>query len=140
MIQVLEVRDIQMESEVKYSNQVNTYNVTTNLMSDDYVPYRLAQSAMIWLGPNGELGELELIFPKVSEQSFWPKHSFVETVKGVPLFKIDSQPSDVTVAHQKDGFMIWIDQNHEVNVSIISQNLIFLLSDKKLIGIYCKYR
>ncbi|MCZ4142439.1 hypothetical protein BZG17_32115, partial [Escherichia coli] len=124
---------------VEHISEVKTYNVTTDLMSDDYLPNRIAQSAMMWLGPDGELGELECIFPKITERPCCNTVTQIETKEGFPLLEIVSNPEEVSVMHQKDGFIIWLDQTSEVNIHLSYGNVVFLLADKQLVGIDCKH-
>lgn len=55
MIKINSIKDIKTEIEISYTPEVKTYDISTTLMTDECKPYRVAESAMIWINEVGFL-------------------------------------------------------------------------------------
>lgn len=63
MIRLLDIRVEETDIETSNIPEVRTYNIISGMMSDDCKPFRIAQSAMIWMTEDGYIGEIECIYP-----------------------------------------------------------------------------
>lgn len=138
MIRVMGFNDVQTEIEVSYTAEVKTYNLITDLMSDECEPYRVAQSAMLWLNRNGDIGELECIYPKVVESSPCRFSELIYEQKGLPQLEVTSDDSDVYVQHHEEGYIVWFTKGKVIDSQIQMKNTTFLLAGSELSGIVCK--
>jgi hypothetical protein len=139
LIKIVGIQDVQTEIEATYAVEVKTYNLVTGYMSDDCQPYRVAQSAMIWLNNAGEIGEVECIYPRVVEIPPCTMSEQVEKQEGFPKLDITSEASEVCIQHQEGNFTIWFEKDKAVNSQIQAGTITFLLTEGNvLVGIICK--
>ncbi|HAK1623352.1 TPA: hypothetical protein H1053_002809, partial [Listeria monocytogenes] len=79
-----------IKSENNYEESVQNFDILTERMEDDFIPYRVEQNVMMWLNDDGIIGEIECIFPTQIEQQI----SLIEeektfVLKGFPLVDTD---------------------------------------------------
>lgn len=124
--------------EITYIPAVRTYNVASGLMTDNCRPFRIAQSAMIWIDENGYIGEIECIYPVVVEDQICTIKDNVEIFYGFPAFEVVCCDNEVYVQSQDSGFIIWFSKDKEIDTIITFKQLRFLIASNELVGITCK--
>lgn len=139
MIRVTGMNDKKVYIEVKYVQEVKTYNVTTEFMSDDCVNYRVEQSNMIWLNDQGEIGEIESIFPKIVQQAPCYFAEQIEYKNAFPLLHIISKNDDFCVQHDHNEFTMWFVKEKLINLQVNYQNIDFFIGNDELLGIHCRH-
>ncbi len=140
MLKVIGIKQTNLQYEAKYIDQVKNYNILTNYMSDECKPYRIHQTAMLWIDEEGMLGEIECIYPKMVESTEMPELSGISKQQGTPIFELmSSQGIELHIQYQKNSFMIWLAEHKVIHSGIESGNIIFLITaESELIGILCE--
>ncbi len=135
MIKINSIKDIKTEIEISFTPQVKTYNISTALMSDECKPYRVAQSAMLWINHEGYLGEIECIYTEKVDKPQCKYSKVINQVNGFPQFEINTCDNEAYIQDFEDGFIIWLSKNKLINTKVSYGDLIFLLSEKELVAI-----
>lgn len=140
MIKIISYRTEDTNIEITYTPDVRTYNIVSGLMTDDCRPFRIAQSAMIWIDENGYIGEIECIYPIVVEEQTCIFKDKVKTFDGFPAFEIPycGNDNEVYIQNQDSGFIIWFSKDKEIDTIIKFKQLRFLIVSNELVGITCK--
>jgi|LSQX01.2.fsa_nt_gb hypothetical protein len=138
MIKIISYRTKDTNIEITYTPNVRTYNIVSGLMTDDCRPFRIAQSAMIWIDENGYIGEIECIYPIVVEDQICTFKDKVKIFDGFPAFEIPYCDNEVYIQNQVNGFIIWFSKDKEIDTIITFKQLKFLISNNELVGITCK--
>lgn len=138
MIKIVDSITTDTDVEVSVTPQIKTYNIVTGCMSDDCKPYRVAQSAMMWISENGCLGEIECIYPIVVEDDMCSFRETTTQFTGFPVFEIISCDNEAYIQNKDNGFVIWFNKSKEIDTEILFEQLSFLISEKELVGIICK--
>ncbi|WP_411347696.1 hypothetical protein [Paenibacillus sp. WLX2291] len=127
------------QSVCSYIPEVQTFNVITEYMSDECIPYRLSMGACVWLTATGVLGEIELIYPlQLSEHILW-KRNHTSKQKGHPYFQdLEYEYENVVVEVAENQFIIWLDTQSVIDLEITANNLMYLFSKNRLVGLYAK--
>ncbi|EGK1804040.1 hypothetical protein IOO85_001014 [Listeria monocytogenes] len=127
-----------IKSENNYEESVQNFDILTERMEDDFIPYRVEQNVMMWLNDDGIIGEIECIFPTQIEQQI----SLIEeektfVLKGFPLVDTDENVSipEVKVFKNNKYFILYLSELPKYNKEIISENLTFYVNDTELIAI-----
>ncbi|EHT7836480.1 hypothetical protein KXK12_001639 [Listeria monocytogenes] len=127
-----------IKSENHYEESVQNFDILTERMEDDFIPYRVEQNVMMWLNDDGIIGEIECIFPTQIEQQI----SLIEeektlVLKGFPLVDTDENVfiPEVKVFKNNKYFMLYLSESPKYNKEIISENLTFYVNDTELIAI-----
>lgn len=58
MIKLITFKTEDTNIQITYTPDVRTYNVVSGLMNDECKPFKIAQSAMMWVNDKGYLGEI----------------------------------------------------------------------------------
>ncbi|MGX7150326.1 hypothetical protein [Enterococcus ureasiticus] len=125
-------------SENIYEESVENFDILTERMNDDFIPYRVEQNVMMWLDEEGVLGEIECIFPvQLDEEISLVKSKNTLVQNGFPL--IDTEKSVevpvVRVFKNKEYFILYFSELELYDKSIISKNLSFYINNNELIAI-----
>ncbi|EDN9403969.1 hypothetical protein GXD46_08915 [Listeria monocytogenes] len=127
-----------IKSENNYEESVQNFDILTERMEDDFIPYRVEQNVMMWLNDDGIIGEIECIFPTQIEQQI----SLIEeektfVLKGFPLVDTDENVfiPEVKVFKNNNFFILYLSESPKYNKEIISENLTFYVNDTELIAI-----
>ncbi|EAD7915266.1 hypothetical protein EDX87_14655 [Listeria monocytogenes] len=127
-----------IKSENNYEESVQNFDILTERMEDDFIPYRVEQNVMMWLNDDGIIGEIECIFPTQIEQQI----SLIEeedtvVLNGFPL--VDTEENvfipEVKVFKKDNYFMLYLSKSCKYNKIIISENLTFYVYNTELIAI-----
>jgi hypothetical protein len=139
MIRAKEIRHIQgkiLEVSSSYAASVKTYNIVTTFMSDDCKAYQIGNGICIWLDNEGRLGEIECIYPIISDvNSSVESTAEITKIEGIPLIEIVSLDSNGYVVHQTEQFVIWFSENQQVSHEVRQGNIRYLLSKEQIVGI-----
>ncbi|PYE41867.1 hypothetical protein HUB98_07230 [Paenibacillus barcinonensis] len=140
MIKIVSIQDGWTEIEATYTDEVKTYNLVTGYMTDDCQPYRVAQSAMIWLSSSGEIGEVECIFPRIVEESPCKSSGQIKKQEGFPILDITSEPaSEVCIQFHEGDFTIWFAKDKMIDSQVQADSTTFLIAEaNELVGIICR--
>ncbi|MEW4370817.1 hypothetical protein [Paenibacillus kandeliae] len=122
-----------------YVPEVRTFNIVTEYMSDECIPYRVNTSVCVWLTATGTLGEIELIYPRqISEQIVWAS-SNIKTQKGRPYFKdFEYEYENVVVEVSEEQFVIWLNNNGVIDLEVEANNILYLFNYNRLVGLCVK--
>lgn len=131
-----------INSENSYEKSVENFNIATEKMNEDFIPYRVEQNVMIWLNKKGVLGEIECIFPRqIDKELVLEVNEENKEIRGLPL--IDTEKSlrseDVFVFASDKYFVIYLSKEKQYDKKIISQNLVFYLNHLKVIAIKASF-
>jgi hypothetical protein len=138
MIKMISYRTEDTNIEIKYTPDVRTYNIVSGLMTEDCKPFRVAQSAMIWIDENGYIGEIECIYPIVVEEQICTFKDKVKTFYGFPAFEILCCDNEIYIQSKGSGFVIWFSKDKEIDAVITFKQLKFLIANNELVGITCE--
>ncbi len=140
LIKVTDIKESELTFEAKYIKEVRNYDILTNYMSDDCVPYRIHQATMLWISEAGELGEIECIYPIMVESKEPLELSGFPQKHGVPILEVvSSEDAEVWIEYQKNTFIIWLAANKSIQSCIEAANIKFLVTaESELIGILCE--
>jgi hypothetical protein len=138
---LLKIKNILNEvvtSENVYEEAVENFDILTEKMNDDFIPYRVEQNVMMWLDKEGILGEIECIFPmQIDEKMALVESENAEIKDGFPL--IDTEGSIevpiVKVFKNKEYFILYFSELKMYDKKIISKNLSFYVRGDELIAI-----
>jgi len=139
LIKIVGIQDVRTEIEATYTDEVKTYNLVTGYMTDSCQPYRVAQSAMIWLSGSGEIGEVECIYPSVVEDSPCRLSGKINKQEGFPKLDITLEAaSEVCIQHHEGDFTIWFAKDKVIDSQILADTVSFLVTKThELVGINC---
>lgn len=137
MIKVVDVCEMNINTDVSFTPEVKTYNILTGKMTDECKPFRIAQSAMMWIDSEGFLGEIECIYPQIVKESLCEKSSNIAKKSGLPKLEIDGCANEISIQHWNDGYIIWISKDKEIDSQIDFDKLVFWISDNELVAIKC---
>lgn len=135
MIKLVGVQDINVDIKASFTPSVKTYNIVSGLMSDDCQPYRVAQSVMIWLTPEGFLGEIEAIYPPLVSYSLDESLEGIDKQRGFPLFEVGACDNDGFIQHLENGFRIWFSKEKTTSLLISYKNVDFFVAGDKLLSV-----
>jgi len=138
MIKIKSYKTKDTNIEVTYTPNVKTYNIVSGLMTDDCRPFRIAQSAMLWIDENGYIGEIECIYPIVVKEQICTFKDKMKTFDGFPAFEIPYCDNEVYLQNQDSGFIIWLSKDKNIDTIITFKQLRFLIANGELVGITCK--
>jgi hypothetical protein len=124
---------------VKYTNQfipsVNTFDITSQIMSDEFRPYQIANNAMLWADENGFFGEIEVFSPIVTEISIGLKLPKVRKEFGVPQMTFTKSINKVIVEKYLSTFTVWLSEHPVIDLEVMSDTVTFLFEKEELVGI-----
>ena len=138
MLKIKNILDETVTSENVYEESVENFDILTEKMNDDFIPYRIEQNVMMWLDEKGVLGEIECIFPtQLDEKISLLKNENTLIQNGFPLIDIEEsvEVSEVKVFKNKEYFMLYISESKMYNKKIISKNLSFYVDNNELIAL-----
>ena len=135
MIKLVGVQPIATAVTSTITPEVRTYDIVSEMMSDECKPYRVAEHAMLWLDNQGFLGELECIYPQVVEQPLCNYLDEVIPQNGYPQLIVSSCDNVSYIQHQGDNFSIWLAKDKTIDNEVLSGNVHFLFADNELVGL-----
>lgn len=121
-----------------FEESIGNFDILTENMDNNFTPYRIDQSVMMWISEEGILGEIECIFPEqVSDEITLISSKIVREQNGFPVININEEIScnEVSVFAGDDYFVLYFTNTKEYDMKIISQNLVFYLFNSELIAI-----
>ncbi|WP_348920545.1 hypothetical protein [Enterococcus rotai] len=121
-----------------FEESIGNFDILTEKMDDNFTPYRIEQSVMVWINEEGVLGEIECIFPEqVNDEITLIPSKIVREQNGFPIISINEEIScnEVLVFAGDDYFVLYFTNTKEYDMKIISQNLVFYLFNSELIAI-----
>ncbi|MBO0447669.1 hypothetical protein JZO78_15155 [Enterococcus ureilyticus] len=129
-----------VNSENNFEESIGNFDILTEKMDDNFTPYRIEQSVMMWINEEGVLGEIECIFPEqVNDEITLISSKIVREQNGFPIININEKISfscnEVLVFAGDDYFVLYFTNTKVYDVKIISQNLVFYLFNSELIAI-----
>ncbi|EAC3129703.1 hypothetical protein L1427_000315 [Listeria monocytogenes] len=127
-----------IKSENNYEESVQNFDILTEKMEDDFIPYRVEQNVMMWLNDDGIIGEIECIFPtQIEQQKSLIEEEDTLVLNGFPL--VDTEENvfipEVKVFKNNNYFMLYLSESCKYNKIIISENLTFYVNNTELIAI-----
>jgi hypothetical protein len=138
MIRLLDIRVEETDIETSNIPEVRTYNIISGMMSDDCKPFRIAQSAMIWMTEDGYIGEIECIYPIEVDANMCLFKETINRCDGFPAFEVLCCDNEVYVQNKDNGFTIWLTKRKEIDTEIVYKQLRFFVSNGELVGIVCE--
>lgn len=138
MIRVVQVHDIHFKAEGKISTDVRTYNIVSNLMSDDCLAFSIGLSSIIWLTNQGFLGEIESIYPRLTDKPLCKMAMEVQRKDGVPQIDIVEGENYVSIEAGEQSYTLWLTRDKVIDLEIVCGNISFLTSKDELAAISCK--
>lgn len=138
MIKIKKVDQVRIKTKASYALEERTYNIESELMSDECKGYRIAQNAFLWLTDKGYLGEIESIYPKTIDIPPYRFSPEIRREKGFPQLELVSYQNEVSIQHHEGGFTIWLIVDKTVDYEVISNNISFLASGNQLVAIGAK--
>lgn len=121
-----------------FEESIGNFDILTEKMDDNFTPYRIEQSVMMWINEEGVLGEIECIFPEqVNDEITLISSKIVREQNAFPIININEEIScnEVLVFANDDYFVLYFNNTKEYDMKIISQNLVFYLFNSELIAI-----
>lgn len=137
----MEIKNILAEvitSENVYEESVENFDILTDRMNDDFIPYRVEQNVMMWLDEEGVLGEIECIFPtQLDKEIYLVKNENTLAQNGFPLIDIEKSVKvpEVKVFKNREYFILYFSELGMYNKIVISNNLSFYINNNELIAI-----
>ncbi|PZL71997.1 hypothetical protein [Enterococcus plantarum] len=127
-----------LASDNIYEESVENFDILTEKMNDDFIPYRIEQNVMMWLNEKGIIGEIECIFPmQIDEKISLVESKNSETKDGFPLIDIE-RPIEVPIVKvfkNKEYFILYLSELEMYDKKIKSKNLSFYAKGDELIAI-----
>lgn len=127
-----------LTSENSYEISIMNFDILTEKMNDNFLPYRIEQNVMMWLSDDGLLGEIECIYPEllVEEVNLVKDQNMVKK-SGFPLINMDEslKVPKVKIFLGKEYFILYFSESQNYNKIIISESLTFYVSNATLIAI-----
>ncbi len=106
-------------------------------MTDESKPIQLAGGGCIWLAADGAIGEIEFIFPKIVQKPNEIRAN--QYVIGIPAFELTTPKYDNSfIQVLEEGIIIWLNEQAEIELSIRSEHIEFLISNNQLCGVLIK--
>lgn len=127
-----------VKSENNFEESIGNFDILTEKMDDNFTPYRIEQSVMMWINEEGVLGEIECIFPEqINDEITLISSKIVREQNGFPIININEEIrcNEVLVFADDDYFVLYFTNTKEYDMKIISQNLVFYLFNSELIAI-----
>lgn len=125
-------------SENVYEEAVENFDILTEKMNDDFIPYRVEQNVMMWLDKEGVLGEIECIFPmQIDKKISLVESENTEIKEGFPLIDTE-EPIGVPIVKvfkNKKYFILYFSELEMYDKKIISENLSFYVNSNELIAV-----
>lgn len=140
VLKLIDIQRLEHESSVNctYTPSVQTFNITTEFMTDECKPIQLEGGGCIWININGAIGEVEFIYPNTIQKS----DSFVvgQSCNGIPLFEVTTSMYDnCYIQILEEGFLIWLKESTKIDLLISHGHQIdYLISNSELCGIFAK--
>lgn len=135
-MKIIEIVEGMMDSKNQHEADIHNYDITTEFMEDDFVPARVAESMMLWVGQNGKIGEIELIFPdETKEKKSYHTNKSIPQKIGFPLVKPVRQKHNVSVYRDADGFTIYISDSEICDYVVHSGKLSFYIFEDHIIAV-----
>ncbi len=126
MIKVIGLQPLaDVDIEVSYTPEVRTYNIISGMMSDDCLPFRVAQHVMVWLNTDGLLGELEAIYPPIVGLSLCTYAEHINEQEGFPRMMVVAVGDEGLLQPTEDGFVVWFAQKRMIDKSLPSKRSLF---------------
>lgn len=125
-------------SENSYEASIMNFDILTEKMNDNCIPYRIEQNAMMWVNEDGLLGEIECIYPKLlDEEVALAKDQYTLEESGFPLISVEGslEVSEVNVFQGEEYFILYFSELQNYNRIIISDSLTFYVHNATLIAI-----
>jgi hypothetical protein len=136
MIKVIGLQSLaDVDIEVSYTPEVRTYNIISGMMSDDCLPFRVAQHVMVWLNTDGLLGELEAIYPPIVGVSLCTYADHINEQEGFPRLMVVAVGDEGLLQPIEDGFVVWFAQKRMIDRIITFKTLTFLAVEDELVAI-----
>lgn len=132
-----QLRRQKINSDCTYTRPVETFNITTEYMSDDCNPYEIGSGGVIWLNAVGAMGEVEFIYPRaIHKPSIFEAK---QNINGTPLFTLTAlEYAKPYIQLFEDGFIIWLQETTDIELEISYGKVSYLISNNVLCGILAK--
>src|SRR5699024_537537 len=114
-----------LTSKNVYEESVENFDILTEKMNDDFIPYRVEQNVIMWLDEEGILGEIECIFPsQIDEKISLVGSENIEIKDGFPLIDREgsTEVSIVKVFKNKEYFILYFSELKKYDKKIVSKN------------------
>ncbi len=138
MIKIKGIENIDTLIEVDYIEEDKIFNITTGLLSDESLPFRVANRVMFWVSEEGYIGEIESIFPEMNKKSQCKLSQNISKINGFPIIEIESCDNIEFIEIFDKQFIIWLEKEALVDSIIEYKNVSFLTSKSILVGIEAK--
>lgn len=138
MIKVVGINNKNVQFNITYIEQVKTYNITTEFMSNECTNYRVEQSNMIWLNHEGAISEIESIYPKTVQKECCYFAKQIKYLSGFPRLHIIATSDDFCIQHAQNKFIMWFAKEKIIDVHLQSENIDFYIGKDELLGIHCR--
>ncbi len=122
-----------------FIKDINTFNIITSKMSDDFVPHRINKNCMIWLLGDGILGEIECIFPEAITSPPIYNLKDVSVCHGVPLLAYEYSDTSTKAYIDESRFILVFDNSGIATMKFKQDNVIFYTNDCFILSIECFY-
>lgn len=127
-----------LSSVNSYEASIMNFDILTEKMNDNFIPYRIEQNVMMWVSEDGLLGEIECIYPKLlDEEVALAKDQYTLEESGFPLISVEGslEVPEVNVFQGEEYFILYFFELQNYNRIIISDSLTFYVHNATLIAI-----
>ncbi|MCL1990097.1 MAG: hypothetical protein FWG67_04320 [Defluviitaleaceae bacterium] len=136
MIEVLGYLENDIKYKIEYIKSINVINISTTLMNDNCVPYRIATAGIVWLNNDMVIGEMEYICPVISENNPQVKNG-IDEVHGMPQLKINFEEKSTELVVTKEKLTLILDRQKLIERKCVSSNVVFYLSGNEIVAFDC---
>lgn len=136
MIRYSTITNDQANYQACYDPSANICSLETSVPVDDLKPHRISEYSMFFLTNVGTLGEIEWLFPKLSEIK---PHLADELtlLYGTPVLEIDSQMELSHIFWNKENFFLIFNSTRKADVKIESSNLTYYAVGQEIVALSC---
>lgn len=121
-----------------YEESVNTFNSLSDLMDDTYLAYRVNQHMMCWINNDGQIGEIECIYPSEikKEKVLIGKHC-LKIKKGFPILDMSSNLIETSLAvfNSHNYFIMYLSEDNNYSILLETKSLVFYLNGPNIVAI-----
>lgn len=121
-----------------YEESVNTFNSLSDLMDDTYMGYRVNQHMMCWINDDGQIGEIECIYPsEIKKEKILIEEHCLQIKKGFPMLDMSSNiiETSLSVFNSHDYFIMYLSEDNNYSMLLEAKSIIFYLNKSKIIAI-----
>lgn len=137
-LRLLNILDRHQAVQSFFFKDVSTFNVTFSDMNDDFLSLIIDGKVCIWIGPNGQIGQVETLSSSYLDNE--KLHlEYVTEMDGIPLFEVvqDLKDQIINLQLRKDDHtfsIFWGDSSEDCKV-VRSNDCSFLIQNDLFVGI-----